>query len=363
MTSALSQDAVEPARRIFRAFRTMADDMAADRSGDFGWVLYGYAEHQVVLWNARLRHLGVDTSRGLTPIYFFADARPPQTGKQMGELHKTAAQLHQWYALWVSGTRVIYVTTGDFILSSIIASCRGQPFRELRVESCVADMGLRTLAAMLETWERYLVYQAGAFMEELPEEAQRSAARDVFTGWARENLSLRSQAGTRLRHALRLQRVEAEGQDAALSLDELLLRELPGAIAEAWRSTNPEEPIRSTGDGTMSLVRRIGKILEDEGGQGAKEPGLVADEPVEEFSLDAATFEVEAREEAARQEIDMLEEAAELKGQVAAVWKGVRDRLSPEEIAEELGISRNQVYVQKHDAIKRLREARKAAGL
>lgn len=154
-------------------------------------------------------------------------------------------------------------------------------------------------------------------------------------------------------------------EDRPHAQETLLMRKLPGAAGLAWKEMEPKEPLRGAGKGAMSLVRRINKHLVDDGDEAAKRPDSVVNTPIEDLPLgtdDLGFAGWEAREEAARQQVDALEQAAKLSPQQWAVWKRRRARLSREEIAEELEISRDQVYVQLHNATKKLREARKAAG-
>lgn len=61
--------------------------------------------------------------------------------------------------------------------------------------------------------------------------------------------------------------------------------------------------------------------------------------------------------------LDSLEQVAGLSPQQTAVWRRLRQGMEIAEIAVELGISKNSVSVQKNNAIKKLKEARRAAGL
>jgi hypothetical protein len=69
MTSLPSQEIVGKARRVFRAIFEKLNYLSCDDTGDAGWALFGYAQHQVELLDARLERLGVDTSQGLDPVY------------------------------------------------------------------------------------------------------------------------------------------------------------------------------------------------------------------------------------------------------------------------------------------------------
>jgi hypothetical protein len=69
MTSLPSQEIVGKARRVFRAIFEKLNYLRCDDTGDAGWALFGYAQHQVELLDARLERLGVDTSQGLDPVY------------------------------------------------------------------------------------------------------------------------------------------------------------------------------------------------------------------------------------------------------------------------------------------------------
>jgi DNA-binding CsgD family transcriptional regulator len=61
-------------------------------------------------------------------------------------------------------------------------------------------------------------------------------------------------------------------------------------------------------------------------------------------------------------QLDVLEQAAGLSPREAQVFRRVRKNMTDAEIAAELNITTNNVYVTKHNAIKKMTKARKAAG-
>ena len=65
---------------------------------------------------------------------------------------------------------------------------------------------------------------------------------------------------------------------------------------------------------------------------------------------------------ALREQLDEIERHAKLSPQQAAVMQRVRRGMDTVEIADELKISDDQVYVQKSNAISKLKLASKAAG-
>jgi len=90
---------------------------------------------------------------------------------------------------------------------------------------------------------------------------------------------------------------------------------------------------------------------------------LLADWIADEAADDTLTrFEAG---EAARQELDLLEQGAALSPQQAEVWTLARQGAGIGEIARMLGKTPNHISVQKHNAVKNMKqanEARTAAG-
>jgi hypothetical protein len=286
MTSLPSQEIVGKARRVFRAIFEKLNYLSCDDTGDAGWALFGYAQHQVELLDARLERLGVDTSQGLDPVYLLPHARLPVGDEQAMSLMRTVLEARRWRTIHYSGVRAYHIAIGGETLAAIVAAhCRRVPPVPLEaVGALVEKIGVYILQNMLYTWERCLVFEAGINMQEMPTKSLREVGRDILTAWARENIKLTGQEGGRLRRALGI-----EGFPHAQ--EEPLMCELPGAVTLAWKDMQPKEPLRSTGRRETSLVRRIARLMEDTGSEEAKRPGKLVHET---FGV-AATQEKEGR--------------------------------------------------------------------
>jgi DNA-binding CsgD family transcriptional regulator len=134
-----------------------------------------------------------------------------------------------------------------------------------------------------------------------------------------------------------------------------LAEELPGLVRVAWDDieTGSDEPL------LMKVSRAIGDMR-------LRNHILLVDEMADVAEDDTlARFEAG---EAARQEVnllDLLEEEAALSPQQAEVWTLLRQGVEIEEIASMLGKTPNHISVQKHNAVRKLKqvdEVRAAAG-
>lgn len=97
------------------------------------------------------------------------------------------------------------------------------------------------------------------------------------------------------------------------------------------------------------------KEQEEENLRRTRKPSLPTD-------MDIEAFELEETRRQQRQQLDVLEKAAKLSSRETEVMWRVRKNMTDAEIASELEITTNNVYVTKHNATKKLKEARKAAG-
>jgi hypothetical protein len=332
MTSLPPQDVVGEARRVFRALCEKFNELRSDDTGDAGWALFGYAQHQVELLDARLELLGVDTSRGLDPVYLLPHARPPAGNEHVMSLMLTVFDARRWCAIYYSGVRAHHIAMGEETLAAIVAAhCRRPPpVPPEAVGALVDKIGLYILQNMLYTWERCLVFEAGINMQEMPTKRLREVGRDILTAWARENIRLTGREGGRLRRAL--------GNEGFLhAQEELLMRELPGTVTLAWKDLQPTEPLRSTGRGETNLVRRIARLIEDAGNEETKRPGKLVQET---FGV-AATQDKEGRstEHLGAAEDELIEEF-ELRETLRQETGALREWLEKAKLSEQ----ERQVY-------------------
>lgn len=199
---------------------------------------------------------------------------------------------------------------------------------------------------------------------------------DIYVGWLRSRyisadwLQYYSMLPTALREQLlneeagwagsqlnldRNKRLHAALTGWGGSVSENLARELPGAILAAYGALVEDE------QHSGSFLTPIAKALENIGGESASRPdkltSLLPDEALN-APKDEQMVELERKEI-----LDALEQAAGLSPQQVEVWQLLRRGKEISEIAAELDISKNSVSVQKHKAVEKLKEARRAAGL
>jgi RNA polymerase sigma factor (sigma-70 family) len=139
------------------------------------------------------------------------------------------------------------------------------------------------------------------------------------------------------------------------SISENLTRELLGAILAAYGTLAGDK------QHSGSFLTQVARALETMGGESASRQNKLTSLPPEVTTIiseDEQIAELERKET-----LDALEKKAGLSQQQAAVWQWLRRGTEIKEIAAELGISENLVSVQKHNAVKKLKEARRAAGL
>src|SRR5215212_1741628 len=135
---------------------------------------------------------------------------------------------------------------------------------------------------------------------------------------------------------------------------ERLAEELPGIVRVAWddldtisdeHTLNEEKP----------LLTQVSKAISD---MGPRNSVLLADEMADEATNDSlARFEAS---EAARQELDLMEQGAALSPQQAEVWTLARQGAEIGEIANILGKTPNHISVQKHNAVRAMKQAHEA---
>jgi RNA polymerase sigma factor (sigma-70 family) len=138
-----------------------------------------------------------------------------------------------------------------------------------------------------------------------------------------------------------------------------LIEELVPATLIAWDELQLGERLRP-GSGETNLVSRVEGLLQKIGSEAAEKQK--SHEQFTEAAGDGRNDQL--LEEFERMEtVLQMEAAAGLSPREAAVWQRVRSGMEIAEIAQELQITEGNVSVQKHNAIKKLDEARRASGL
>lgn len=331
----------------------------------------------------RLLDLGLDVSDLRNPtVVPIAAERRPRTEREARKIEAEIKSLTNLYMLWFpvtgAGAHVIYSEVGKDSLAEVLyrflRAWYGEAAKE-EVSSLVSKSSLNWLAFACALW---LIEPVGEIKEQAPRinsaawgrmrhafevrtlgtsalylrkgsRAEYTSAAKSLAGWASSNISLGGQVGTRLRKAL--------GENLSPKDQyERLLQELPGAMLEAWNARLAGEPLRSTGNRDTNLVSRIDTLI----GKTAKsEREAELAETLSNDENDELLQDFELREDATRQ-LNALEEAAGLSPQQTKIWRCLRAGKEVQEIAVELRISRNQVDVQKSNAVGKLK---KAAGL
>jgi hypothetical protein len=174
-----------------------------------------------------------------------------------------------------------------------------------------------------------------------PQARLHEAAIGLLASWVR--------ARTKLYPSLKAALSE-EGQPR-----EVLVRELPGAILEELAVISSQSAGGPPADVCKELTNRVSRRLRASGSEAKellKRAEKLAEDPLE---ADSMRNDFELRE-LAREQLDALEETAQLTLQQTEVWRRLRTGMGIEEVSTELGISKKQVSVVKHVAMKRLRE-------
>jgi hypothetical protein len=178
-----------------------------------------------------------------------------------------------------------------------------------------------------------------------PRDRLQEAATGLLAAWVRARIKLYPS----LKAAL-----SEEGQP-----QEVLVRELPGAILEELAVISLQSAGGSPADVCKEITNRVSRRLRASGSEAKellKRAEKLAEDPLE---ADSMRNDFELRE-LAREQLDTLEEAAQLSPQQTEVWRRLRMGMGIEQIGAELDIPKTQVSVVKHEAMRKLS---KVAGL
>jgi DNA-binding CsgD family transcriptional regulator len=185
-----------------------------------------------------------------------------------------------------------------------------------------------------------------------PDDVLRKMSAITVAGWVGMHISLAKHK--RVRDALSEYTDGSPGANFAR-----LVEELPPATILAWDELQPGEPLRP-GSGKTNLVSRVEGLLQKIGSESAeKETSHIHFDELAGYDKSDQVLEEFERTETLRQ----LEQATQLAPLEAAVWQRAHGGLKAAEITEELGITKNSVYVHKSMAAKKLGEASRASGL
>jgi len=353
---AINEETIQEARQIWRAFDEKRKGLVKDDKA--GLAFLAYAEHQLCALDEQLRELGVDVSAGAArarqipmPV-----ARHPRTRIQAAKMEQDIARAlwryQQWEVLAKVGVSTFYKAVGERALAKVVAVYRQQPL----LGPHGPEPEAAAFEAMFRAWEVLLLHQAAAFAKAAGSAEQELVGSGVMAGFARAHLALKPEG--RLYRTL-----SEEGSPPAV-----LEQGLPAAARISWDERAAGEPLKpNPAKPGTNFVSRVAREMVGAGSEAARKPENVAPQSVEALELgtdkDALGLgEREAREYAARQVLDGLEHAAALADREKEVLGRIRWGMEAAEIAAELKTSKNNVYVTKHNAIKKLREAAKAAG-
>jgi DNA-binding CsgD family transcriptional regulator len=216
------------------------------------------------------------------------------------------------------------------------------------------DPDVAALAALFKLWGSG-PWAATPTNRAEPDDVLRELSAVTVAGWAGAHISLRSEK--------RNHRVEAAlSENTGGSLGPMfarLLEELVPATLIAWDELQPGEPLRP-GSGKRNLVSRVEGLLGKIGSEGAEKG-----KPHEQFTEVTG----DGRNDPGLEEFERMETlreteaAAGLSPGEAAVWQRVRSGMEITEIAQELQVTKGNVSVKKHTALKKLDEASRVSGL
>jgi Bacterial regulatory proteins, luxR family len=226
------------------------------------------------------------------------------------------------------------------------------------------DLSIKLFDVLADTLVEAMAESQGNVMADIPKEREGEQANYLLAGLLRTRLRVGGQVGRSLSRALTV----LAGEDSDHARKTQLLRELPGATRVAWSE-------RESGEGITDLRNRVSRFIADNGDEESwrENTRRLDPEQVHSISQDLNSVPEHSPEElpeahlletpaALREQFDEIERYAKLSPQQKAVVQGVRRGMDIIEIADELGISTNQVSVQKRNAISKMKPARKAAG-
>ena len=326
-----------------------------------GFTLLKGALYEEQYWRTRLRAFGID-GQNVFNCRVIEDARRAQTDKERSARNYAYGCLKAWQpTAWV-GMALVFC---EWLLYRVVTEARRQPVLDISGWLPGSpDLSIRLFDLMADTLVEAMAESQGNVMADIPKEREGEQANYLLAGLLRTRLRVGGQVGCPLSRALTV----LAGEDSYHARKIQLLRELPGATRIAWSE-------RGSGEGIADLRNRVSRFIADNGAEESwrEDTRMLDPKQVHSVSQDLDSVPEHSPEElpearlletpaALREQLDEIERHAKLSRQQAAVMQRVRRGMAIVEIADELGMSNNQVYVQKSNAISKLKLTSKAAG-
>lgn len=351
------EDRVEEAKYPWVTLREEYKHLREEEGSGFTFLKGALYEEQY--WRTQLRAFGID-GRNVFNCRAIEDAQQAQTDKERSARNYAYGCLRAWQPTASVGMALVF---GEWVLYRVVTEARRQPVSDISDWLPGSpDLSIKLFDVLADTLVEAMAESQGHVMADIPKEREGEQANYLLAGLLRTRLRLEGQVGRSLSRALTV----LAGEDSYHARKTQLLRELPGATCIAWSE-------RGSGEGIADLRKSVSHFIVDNGAEESwrgnrrrldleqvhsvsQNLDSVPEHSPEELPK-AHLFETDAAEQ-----LDEIERHAKLSPQQKAVLQRVRRDMDTVEIADELGISNNHVYVQKRNAITKLKWASKAAG-
>ena len=350
------EDRVEEAKYPWVTLREEFKHLREEEGSGFTFLKGALYEEQY--WHTRLRAFGID-GQNVFNCRVTEDAWQAQTDKERSARNYAYGCLRAWQPTARVGMALVFC---EWLLYRVVTEARRQPVSNSDWLPGSPDLSIRLFDVMADTLVEAMAESQGHVMADIPKEREGEQANYLLAGLLRTRIRVGGQVGRSLSRALTV----LAGEDSDHARKTQLLRELPGATCIAWSE-------RGSGEGIADLRNRVSRFIADNGAEESWREDTRRLDPEQIHSagqdLDAVPEhspeelpEAHLFETDAAKQPDEIEKHAKLSPQQKAVVQRRRRGMDTVEIADELGISNNQVYAQKCYAISKMKPARKAAG-
>jgi DNA-binding CsgD family transcriptional regulator len=351
------EDRVEEAKYPWITLREEFKHLREEGGSSFTFLEGALYEEQY--WRTQLRAFGID-GRNVFNCRAIEGAQQAQTDKERSARNYAYGCLKAWQPTASVGMALVF---GEWVLYRVVTEARRQPVSDISDWLLGSpELSIKLFDVLADTLVEAMAESQGYVLADIPKEREGEQANYLLAGLLRTRLRVGGQVGCSLSRALTV----LAGEDSDHARKTQLLRELPGATRVAWSE-------RGSGEGIAHLRNRVGRFIAYNGVEESWRENTRRSDPEQVHSVsqkldlvpehspeelpEAHLFETDAAEQ-----LDEIERHAKLSPQQKAVLQRVRRDMDTVEIANELGISNNQVYVQKRNAISKLKLASKAAG-
>ena len=324
-----------------------------------GFTLLKGALYEEQYWRTRLRAFGID-GQNVFNCRVIEDARRAQTDKERSARNYAYGCLRAWQPTARVGMALVFC---EWVLYRVVTEARRRPVSHISDWLPGSpELGIKLFDVLADTLVEAMAESQGHVMADIPKEREGEQANYLLAGLLRTRLRIGGQVGRPLSRALTV----LAGEDSDHARKTQRLRERPGATRVAWSE-------RGSDEGIADLRNRVSRSIADNGAEESwrEDTRMLDPKQVHSAGQDLDSVPEHSPEELpeghlfetdAAEQLDEIERHAKLSPQRAEVMQRVRRGMDTIEIADELEISNNQVYVQKSNAISKLKLASKAAG-